>query len=393
MSKFYREKDPEVMKAMAKEAEEKIKTDSNWKAHQNSLPDMKIRVLSLYKDKKEWDKLKQTIQEINPEMTNSVAMMYNNIAWGMQGKSENLVLAEELSRIATEHSKKEMQQPTEKKPTNQTTKQWEKSRRERYAMFADTYAMVMYRMGEYKKGFSLTREAALDIHNGNNVNQNTTYALLAEKVLPVEQYKILLENFVSKGKANKEIKEVLQRAYIKEKGSEDGYDNYMAALEKEERLRMLEELRKTMLNNPAPAFALYDLGGKQVSLADLKGKTVIVDFWATWCGPCIASFPGMQKVATKYKNNPDVVFLFVDTWESVEDKKKNAAEFIANKKLDLHVLLDDQNKVVEQFKVEGVPTKFVIDKNGVIRFKSVGYNGNDDKLVTELTAMIELASL
>ena len=54
--------------------------------------------------------------------------------------------------------------------------------------------------------------------------------------------------------------------------------------------------------------------------------------------------------------------------------------------------MDNDSKVVEQFKVEGIPTKFVIDKNGTIRFKSVGYDGSDEKLMTELTAMIELAA-
>jgi hypothetical protein len=100
----------------------------------------------------------------------------------------------------------------------------------------------------------------------------------------------------------------------------------------------------------------------------------------------------MQKMVTKYKDNPDVKFIFIDTWERVENKEKNAADFIANNKYTFHVLMDNESKVVDQFKVDGIPTKFIIDKNGIIRFKAVGFDGSDDKLISELTAMIDLAS-
>ena len=99
----------------------------------------------------------------------------------------------------------------------------------------------------------------------------------------------------------------------------------------------------------------------------------------------------MQKTVTKFKDDPDVKFVFVDTWETSDKKEKNAADFIASHNYDFHVLMDNDSKVVEQFKVEGIPTKFVIDKNGIIRFKAVGFDGSDDKLVTELSTMIGMA--
>ena len=258
-------------------------------------------------------------------------------------------------------------------------------------MYADTYGMVNFKEGNYKKGLPYSEDAALKIEKGKSADENNTYALLAEKALPPKKYVPQLEQFVKDGKATSSINDILKRAYVKKHKSEDGYDKYMADLQEDSYLKMVDDLKKEILSDKEPKFTLVDLQGNKVNIEDLKNKVVVVDFWATWCGPCKASFPAMQKTVTKFKDDPDVKFVFVDTWETKDNKEKNAQDFITANNYDFHVLIDNDSKVVEQFNVNGIPTKFVIDKNGMIRFKAVGFDGSDDKLVTELTTMINMA--
>ena len=385
------EKDVAKKQQMLSDITQKINTDPDWKIYKASLPFYQNQIPQLYVTNKDWAGFKSAVEKSGITGT-QLAMLYNNAAWEMQKTSDNLKLAEEFSRKAVTIAKNEWQNPTGEKPLSSTKQQWDRSRRGSYGMYSDTYAMVLYRLGEYKKALPYAREAAITIAEGKSAEENNTYALVAEKALPVKKYKKELEQFVKDGKATADIKDILKRAYVKENKSETGFDDYIAALQKESYLQMLAELKKSMLNEAVPSFALYDLNKNKVDINDLRNKVVVVDFWATWCGPCKASFPGMQKMVNKYKDDPNVKFVFVDTWERGEDKQKDAQDFITANKYTFHVLQDVEDKVVEQFKVNGIPTKFVIDKNGKIRFKAIGFDGSDDKLISELTAMIEMAA-
>ncbi|HXR83248.1 MAG TPA: TlpA disulfide reductase family protein [Hanamia sp.] len=390
IQKYLAEKDLVKKQEMLDEISSKIKNDSTWNYLQGSLPYFQSALITAFQTNKDYSGMDAAIKKYDIKGM-ALAQIYNNAAWEIQQTDSDLNVAEKMAATAVDIAKKECKNPTEKKPDYLSESQYEKSRATSYAMYADTYAMINFKLKNYKKGLPYAEEAALKISKGMSADENNTYALLAEKTLSTKKYVPKLEQFVKDGKSTSGIKDILKRAYVKKHNSENGYEDYVTALEKDGDLKMIAELKKGILSDAAPAFTLVDLKGNKVNLSDLKNKVVIVDFWATWCGPCKASFPGMQKMVTKFKDDPDVKFVFVDTWETTDKKEKNAADFIAANKYDFHVLMDNESKVVDQFKVSGIPTKFVIDKNGVIRFKAIGFDGSDDKLVTELSTMIDMA--
>lgn len=131
----------------------------------------------------------------------------------------------------------------------------------------------------------------------------------------------------------------------------------------------------------APEFALKDLNGNYVSITALRGKVIVLNFWATWCPPCKDEMPSLNELYNKYKDKGLVVLAV--TLNKSEDAVK---DFLESTPLDFAILLQDSSKVSKQYKVYSIPATFVIDKGGFIVKK---YQGPEDWVSPNIIKAIE----
>lgn len=189
-----------------------------------------------------------------------------------------------------------------------------------------------------------------------------------------------------------DMETLLRNAYQKANPTSDAA-SYLADIKRQQNEKYIAGIKKLMVDRPSPDFVLKDENGKEVSLKDFKGKTIVLDFWSTWCVPCKKSFPAMQMAVNEQKKNSNVKFLFIHTWEKVENPLLEAKKYLTENNYDFDLYMDYRNVNVatNSFKLNGIPTKFVIDKNGKIRFVINGFYGSDQDAVDELEVMIDLA--
>ncbi|MFQ5594858.1 MAG: TlpA family protein disulfide reductase [Anaerolineae bacterium] len=126
-------------------------------------------------------------------------------------------------------------------------------------------------------------------------------------------------------------------------------------------------LRGNPLGQQAPDFALLDVEGKELSLSDVRGRPILINFWATWCGPCRTEMPVIEEAYQQHKGD-GLVVLAIDVQESPELAKTFAGWLGVT-----FTLLDDgSGEVASRYRVTAFPTSFFVDRDGVIRAWQVG---------------------
>jgi peroxiredoxin len=122
-----------------------------------------------------------------------------------------------------------------------------------------------------------------------------------------------------------------------------------------------------LTGKPAPDFALSDLQGKSVKLSGLRGKVVLLDFWATWCGPCRIEMPRVQKLHRDFRAKGLVVY-----GVNVGEETTKVRPFLTKNGYTFPMLLDRQKTVMDKYQVNGIPTLVIVDRKGTIHSYFVG---------------------
>jgi thiol-disulfide isomerase/thioredoxin len=168
----------------------------------------------------------------------------------------------------------------------------------------------------------------------------------------------------------------------------------------------LEDLFTPPADEPAPGITVKDgqvaplgvltmLDGKSVDLASLKGKVIIIDFWATWCGPCRKGLPLLQKFADSMKGNDKVVVYAVNVWEQQkgEELSKKVSEFWTKQAFTMNVAMDPEAKLITQYGFQGIPACIIIGPDGKLVSSHMGFDADmENKLAADVNKALGMKS-
>ncbi len=143
-------------------------------------------------------------------------------------------------------------------------------------------------------------------------------------------------------------------------------------------------LQASDVSGPAPDFTLTSRDGQTVTLSDLKGQVVMINFWATWCGPCRQEMPLLEQLYSRYES-----LGFTLLGVNVEEHSKDAAVFLKETPVTFPILFDPENGVSKLYDVSAMPSTVLVDRSGNVRFLHHGYQpGYENEYQNQIRTLV-----
>ena len=288
-------------------------------------------------------------------------------------------------------------QPALYKPAGVTDAAWSRQIQQNDIDYKARYGLILYREEKYADAKALL-EPVYETLPSFNFEVSDLYAKILSKLGENKRSEEVAGKVFKAGYPSDELMALRKANYIALHSNDTGYEKYLSEIQKSLKRNIRNRLRSEMTSKPAVPFSLKDANGRTVSLQSLAGKVVVIDFWATWCGPCRESFPAAQQAVNRFKDDRDVQFLFLDTRENDSDYKAKAIKLINDSKYSFKIIFDEkdpengkQELVANSYQVNGIPTRILIDKHGKICFTETGYSGSTNQMAEDLIMMVELA--
>jgi thiol-disulfide isomerase/thioredoxin len=298
---------------------------------------------------------------------------------------ENDYKVKELLGMAKQNIAKTKDIIANEKPVYFSKRGWEKESKIYLADTYITYALACEKNNMPDEAYKYYTEA-YKVKNRDNefITRYTTFLNKAKRyneAVDVAQKAVEMDCY------NSRIIAEYKRAYIALHGSDEGYQAIYNKIKGKSYAAISQELR----NTPAPDFEYKYYDGRSAKLSDLKGKIVVLDLWAISCSPCRESLPALQKIYNKYKNNENIVFLALNTGEKWkgEERIKNVKKFADSLNYTFPIVINEGKDVFKIFDLDGIPTKFIIDREGKIQFKDLGFS-DEDSMIDDMTLKIDM---
>jgi thiol-disulfide isomerase/thioredoxin len=201
----------------------------------------------------------------------------------------------------------------------------------------------------------------------------------------------ILWKLLVKNPTDSTVLKLARNYFLRFNQSEADFKSKVAELEELEIAQLTSKTRLLMMNKPGPELSgLVDLEGRAVTAEQMKGKIVILDFWATWCMPCMQEMPYFHKVFEKYRDNKEVMFMVVNSGSNntIEDARKWAKQ---NPQYQFPIYFNHDKNIGEKVGFSVIPTIAVIDQNGKMQFRTIGFEGEilQKKLDIEIAVLLD----